>query len=104
MKHLRTDRTIFSFLLPHILANDLNTIIGQADGKITKNRDVGGYEFNQRINLELERRGLGYRISNCFCNKTSNFFMKILLIPMFVEMSQVSSAMNVLAADYNERG
>lgn len=104
MKQLSTNRTIFSFLLPNLIANDLNTIINQTDGRITKTRDVGSWEFNLRINQELERRGLSYRISKSFCRKTSWFFLMILLIPMFIEMSQTATAMNILSADYNERG
>ena len=107
MKQLSTSRTLLSFLFPRAIVNDLNTIIGQADGQTSHPRDANSffrlYSFNQRINRELERRSLDYRIPRCFCKKGS-FFLNLLIIPSFIEMSKVATAMNVLAADYNERG
>ena len=104
MKQLSTDRTVFSFLLPNLIANDLNTIINQADGKTTKTKDVGGYKFYSRINWELERRGIDYRIPQCYCKKSSFYLMCYLLIPMYVAMFKAATAMNILSDDYNKRG
>ena len=107
MKQLPTNRTFFSFMFPRFIVDDLNTIINQVDGQTSRPRDANSffrlYKFNQRINRELERRGLDYRISHCFCKKSS-FLLNMLLIPSFIEISQTATAMNILSADYNERG
>ena len=107
MSRLPTDRTFFSFLFPSQIVNDLNTIINQADGMTSKKRDANSffhlYKLNKRINTELERRNLNYRISKCFCNKSA-FFLFILIIPSFVCMIQTATAMNILSEDYNQRG
>ena len=107
MAKLSTNRTFLSFMMPGLIAEDLNTIVNQADGMVSKKKDVNSffrmYRFAQRINGELERRKINYRISNCFCKKSS-VFLFILIIPNFIVMSQVATAMNLLSEDYNNRG
>ena len=104
MKQLSTNRTVFSFLFPSLIANDLNTIINQADGKVTKFKDVGEYTFFSRLNWELERRGLDYRIPQCYCKKSSLRLMYFLFIPAYIAMFKAATAMNILSDDYNKRG
>ena len=107
MSKLPTNRTFFAFLFPGQVANDLNTIINQADGMTSKRRDANSFfrlhKFNKRINSELQRRNLNYRISKCFCSKSA-FFLYILIIPSFISMTQIATAMNILSEDYNQRG
>ena len=107
MEKLPTDRTFLTFLFPMLVADDLNIIIDQADGQTTRTRDMSSiahiYKSAIRINSELERRNIGYRISRCFCRKSA-FFLYILFIPSFVAMNQIAHAMNLLSEDYNERG
>ena len=107
MKQLSTNRNLFSCMFPGHLADDLNTIVNHADGLTSKRRDVDSffhlYKFNKRLNAELERRHLDYRVSKCFCIKTA-FFLYILVIPPFISMAQIVTAMNILSEDYNKRG
>jgi len=107
MQYLPTDRTILSMMFPRQLAADLNTIIHQADGKTTSPKEMNSfahlYKSAIRMNEELKRRGIEYRISDSFCKKSS-FFIHILIIPSFVAMFQFATALNLLSEDYNKRG
>ena len=101
---LSTNRNLLSHLFPSVLANDLNTIASDYDGEHTSARSFGSTRSIQRINNELERRGLSYRISPCFAKSGQHLLMRILLVPMFVEMQQVINALNILSQDYNAKG
>ena len=108
MEKMSTTRNILSVgLFPGMTANDLNTIINQADGQTSTRKDANSfariYKVNRRINWELERRGIDYRVSKCFCGKGC-LFMCILIVPMFILMAQTATGMNLLSADYNQRG
>lgn len=103
-KRLATQRNIFVFLLPSLLADDLNTIASDYDGEHTSAFAFSGTRCNQRINNELERRGLNYRISSCFAKSGIHLLVRLLFIPMFVEMQQIINAMNILSEDYNAKG
>lgn len=108
MQQLSTSRNLLTVgLFPGNTAKDLNTIINGADGQNTTRKDANSiarlYKTNRRINWELNRRGINYRISNCFCSKGA-FFVYILIIPTFICINQMATAMNLLSADYNQRG
>ena len=105
---LSTNRTVLSYLNPFFpkqAANDLNIIINQADGKTTTAKDMNSFfrtpKTCKRINDELARRNLDYRVSKIFCTSSLPLF---LLIPAFIAMNQMMTALNILSADYNERG
>lgn len=108
MQPLSTSRNLLTIgLFPGSTAKDLNTIINGADGQTTTRKDANSfarlYKTNRRINWELNRRGIDFRISNCYCGKSA-FFVYILIIPAFISMNQIATAMNLLSADYNQRG
>jgi len=107
MKLLDTNRTIFSFIFPGILADDLNTIVNHADGQVSLKKDANSffhtYKLCTRINRELSRRSIDYQISEIFCKKSSGMLC-FLIIPCFILMFQIVTAMNLLSDDYNKRG
>ena len=105
MQQLSTSHNMFTIaFFPKYTADTLNTIINMADGQTTTRKDVGKVKFNKRINWELERRGIDYRISSSFCKPGTAFLMHLLIIPTFIEIPQVVNALNLLCEDYNKRG
>ena len=108
MKNLPTDHNLISLAFSSgACAEYLNTIIGGNDGKTSTAAD---FSFGpklaktaQRMNVELTRRGIDYRISKCFCSVAS-FALYLMIIPAFIEMSQIAKALNLLSEDYNKRG
>ena len=105
---LPTDHTFFSLAFSSAACADyLNEIIGASDGKKSSASD---FSFGpklcktvKRMNDELQRRGIQYRISKCF-GSSASIALYLMIIPAFIEMSQIAKALNLLSADYNERG
>ena len=109
MKKLRTDRSAFMYWLAvgvtltlwhaigsRALANDINTIITRYDGKTTKPESIFMFSSKysvfapatmNRINVELERRGIDFRIGKAFGG-----------------VFQIFEALNLLSEDYNRKG
>ena len=84
------------------IADILNCVI--ADGVTTKTINVVSAKNAVRINSELERRGIDYRISKTFTKNGIILLSRWLVIPTFIELHQYAQAVNLLAADYNSRG
>lgn len=85
-------------------ADVVNTIIMPVDGIKAKRSSIGATKTNKRINRELERRGIDYRISKCYSITGLHLLTNIWMIPVFVEMHQIAVALNLLSEDYNSRG
>lgn len=99
MQQLPTQNNMFSVIFcPWRTAEILNTIISAADGHNIKAMEIGTPKCNRRLNTELERRSISYRISNCYCNEG------FLLNPAFIGIGQIVKAINLLCEDYNQRG
>ncbi|MBQ2989514.1 MAG: hypothetical protein IJD59_10455 [Clostridia bacterium] len=109
MAKLRTNRSAFMYWLAvgvtltlwhaigsRALANDINTIMTRYDGKTTKPESIFmfGSKYSvfspltmNRINVELERRGIDFKIGNSF-----------------IGCFQIFKALNLLSEDYNRKG
>ena len=102
---LPTDWNFLSVgLSPGPVAQVVNEIIMPYDGSRTTIFSLGTSKLNNRINRELERRGINYRIAKCYATVGLHLLTNILLIPVFIEMHQIAVALNLLSEDYNARG
>ena len=87
----------------------INEILMPIDGIKAKNFGFGfgAVKTNQRINKELERRGIDYRISSCFLSPAFHILTAPLLpigIHFIVAVMQADKAMSLICADINARG
>ena len=97
---LRTDRTWLDMMDATQLREDMDIIASGYDGKRCKYNDFGFSVPTERINAELKRRGINYQVGRF----VSSGFARMLIIPGFIGISQVITAMNLLSADYNLHG
>lgn len=80
-----------------------NLILEPVDGvKITYNH-LDSAKNCIRINRELRRRGIDFQISDVFCKTGTTILMRLMIIPIFIQMHQLAKALNFLSADYNSR-
>ena len=87
----------------------INEILMPIDGVKATNfgYSFGSVKTNIRINKELERRGIDYRISSCFCSGLCQLLMVPLIVfpfHMIIANNQASKAMSLICADVNARG
>ncbi len=105
---LSTDHSLLTLAVsPGACAEALNLIIAGNDGQTSTAMDFSFApklaKTARRMNAELERRNISYRISSCFCSSAA-LLLYLLIIPAFIQMSQIAQALNLLAEDYNKRG
>ena len=109
---------IYPAIIFAYMAEDINIIACAHDGKRTTNPQaaifltiitlgiyafVWNHKLCNRIGVELNRRNLGYHFS------ASTFWLwnilgTLIIIGPFVFLHKYCKAMNLLAADYNQRG
>lgn len=100
---LKSDWNVISLAFNYgEIADILNHVI--SDGVTAKAINVLSPKNAIRINDELERRGIDFKISKTYTKTGIRLLSKLLLIPIIIEANQYTKAVNLLAEDYNSRG